>query len=122
GRGALYRIQFANRMDMAQAELIALISKLVDADSCCVRPTGTSIAKKCGGPMGYRRLAQAWTVPRMSQCLRSLVLPCSRASVVALHWPTVTSFSSLFLAVPSQWLSRRYDSFREGSRRDAGVA
>ena len=24
GRGALYRIQFANRMDMAQAELIAL--------------------------------------------------------------------------------------------------
>jgi hypothetical protein len=42
--------------------------------TCCVRPTGTSIAKTYGGPMGYRRRAQARTVPRMSQCLRSLVL------------------------------------------------
>jgi hypothetical protein len=35
--------------------------------------TGTSIAKTYGGPMGYRRRPQARTVPRMSQCLRSLV-------------------------------------------------
>ena len=40
--------------------------------ACC--PTGTSIAKTYGGPMGYGRRAQARTVPRMSQCLRSLVL------------------------------------------------
>jgi hypothetical protein len=38
------------------------------------RPTGTSIAKTYGGSMGYRRGAQARTVPPMSQCLRSLVL------------------------------------------------
>jgi hypothetical protein len=35
--------------------------------------TGTSIAKTYGGPIGYRRRPQARTVPRMSQCLRSLV-------------------------------------------------
>jgi hypothetical protein len=50
-----------------------VIPKLADPDSCCVRSTGTSIAKTYGGPMGYRRRAQARTVPRMSQCLRSLV-------------------------------------------------
>jgi hypothetical protein len=51
-----------------------LIPKLADADSCCVRRTGTSIAKKTyGGPMGYRRRAQALKEPLMSQCLRSLV-------------------------------------------------
>src|SRR5215831_2618453 len=38
------------------------------------RPTGTSIPKTYGSPMGYRGRAQARTVPRMSQCLRSLVL------------------------------------------------
>src|SRR5262245_11374891 len=38
------------------------------------RPTGTSIAKTYGSPTGYRRRAQTRTVPRMSQCLRNLVL------------------------------------------------
>ena len=38
------------------------------------RTTGTAIAKMYGGPMGCRRHAQARMVPRMSQCLRSLVL------------------------------------------------
>jgi hypothetical protein len=37
-------------------------------------PTGTSITKMHGGPMGYRGRASARTAPRMSQCLRSLVL------------------------------------------------
>ncbi len=58
-----------------------IIPKLADPDSCCVGPTGTSIAKTCSGSMGYRRRAQARTVPRMSQCLRSLVL-----FVLTLYW------------------------------------
>src|SRR6266487_2309918 len=36
-----------------------IIPKLADPDSCCVGPTGTSIAKTCSGSMGYRRHAQA---------------------------------------------------------------
>src|SRR5262249_55914795 len=30
-----------------------IIPKLADPDSCCRRPTGTSIAKTYGSPMGY---------------------------------------------------------------------
>jgi hypothetical protein len=64
-----------------------LIPKLADPDSCCVRGHWESIAKTYGGPMGYRRRPQARTVPRMSQCLRSLVL------VMTLLAPTVSESS-----------------------------
>jgi hypothetical protein len=37
-------------------------------------PPGRPFAKTYGGLMGYRRRAEARTVQRMSQCLRSLVL------------------------------------------------
>ena len=35
-----------------------LLPELADPDSCCVRPTGTSIAKTCSGPIGCRRAAR----------------------------------------------------------------
>jgi hypothetical protein len=57
----------------AVGAVFGLIPKLADPDSCRCQPAGTSIAKRYGGPTGYRHRAQARTVPRMSQCLRSLV-------------------------------------------------
>src|SRR5215831_6981834 len=52
----------------------ALIPKLADPDSSCVNSSGTSIAKKYSGPMRYGHSAQAPTLAKMSQALRSLVL------------------------------------------------
>jgi hypothetical protein len=51
----------------------------------------------------------------MAPGLRELIALSLLASLgCALHWPTVTCFSSLFLAAPSQWrLSRRYDVYGE---------
>src|SRR5262249_15980412 len=51
-----------------------LIPKLADPDSSCVNSSGTSIAKKYSGPMRYGPSAQAPTLAKMSQALRSLVL------------------------------------------------
>ena len=51
-----------------------IIPKLADADSSCVSPIRTSIAKTYVGPMGYGARAQAQTLANMSQYFRSLVL------------------------------------------------
>src|SRR5215472_13672512 len=53
---------------------IGVIPKLADPDSSCVNSSGTSIAKKYSGPMRYGHSAQAPTLAKMSQALRSLVL------------------------------------------------
>ena len=51
-----------------------VIPKLANPDSSCVNSSGTSIAKKYSGPMRYGHSAQAPTLAKMSQALRSLVL------------------------------------------------
>src|SRR5215471_6556046 len=58
-----------------------IIPKLADPDSSCVNSSGTSIAKKYSGPMRYGHSAQAPTLAKMSQALRSLV------SFIAAPWP-----------------------------------
>jgi hypothetical protein len=50
------------------------IAKLADPDSSCATSSRRSIAKTYGGPMRYGRSAQAPTLAKMSQALRSLVL------------------------------------------------
>jgi hypothetical protein len=67
----------------------ALIPKLADPDSSCVRPTGRSIAKTYSGPMGYGRRVQARTVAQVSQCLRGLVLELRPVTLRADRWIVV---------------------------------
>jgi hypothetical protein len=61
------------------------------------------VVQKAAGRGDYLPAFKSQTVgydARLTGADRSF--PCSRASVVALQWLTVTCFSSLFLAVPSQ--------------------
>ena len=69
---ALERIVGANPPPMLLREGV-VIPKLADADSSCVSPIRTSIAKTYVGPMGYGARAQAQTLANMSQYFRSLV-------------------------------------------------
>ena len=61
-----------------------LIPKRADPDSCGGRPNGTSTAK-CAVGQRDRRIVQAPTVARMSQCLRRLVLLLSGALQSGAH-------------------------------------
>src|SRR5262249_54744936 len=59
--------------DQSRTDREMVIPKLADPDSSCVNSSGTSIAKKYSGPMRYGHSAQAPTLAKMSQALRSLV-------------------------------------------------
>jgi hypothetical protein len=63
-----------------------LIAKLADPDSSCVTSSGTSIAKTYGGPMRYGHSAQAPTLAKMSQALRSLVLFGGESTFRPIPW------------------------------------
>src|SRR5215472_8947220 len=64
----------SSAMSTRLREFKSIIPKLADPDSSCVNSSGTSIAKKYSGPMRYGHSAQAPTLAKMSQALRSLVL------------------------------------------------
>ena len=72
----------SNVAEMKPDQLGELYQNSQTLTHAACRPTGTSIPKTYGSPMGYRGRAQARTVPRMSQCLRSLVLHASAISVL----------------------------------------